>query len=379
MLIHIARFKNPATTLRPLVNNYLNELYHKLKYEYQEGEIIFRTLWEEKFRETSKKRLAEKYNDSWGKIEEFLLPTLESAMKNVKVINGDSGDVLDYSMASSGDYIVIGGDKLSRGLTLEGLVVSYYYRNSKMYDSLLQMGRWFGYRKGWIDVCRVFTTVRFMNDFITVGKVLQRFRSDVAEMYSQNLNPREVGQRIMFSPNLIPTARNKMKSTTKVKVSFSGEIQQVISFDRRFVKGNFKATEDFISGLGKVKQRANNKVVFKNVKVEKILAYLREYKECGSYFGYGHISIVNWINYIENLVKLGEINCWTVVVSSMLTEQEGNKIDFAGYQVYKRKRTLRDAESHEKLEYYTVKATTEPKDFVEFFDPDSKEYKTVER
>lgn len=378
MLIHIARFKNPATTLRPLVNSYLNELYHKLKYEYQESISIFKDLWEDKFKGTSKKRLAEKFNDSWDKIEEYLLPTLESAMKNVKVINGDSGDVLDYSIAASGDYIVIGGDKLSRGLTLEGLVVSYYYRNSKMYDSLLQMGRWFGYRKGWIDVCRVFTTVRFMNDFITVGKVLQKFKSDVADMYSQNLNPREVGQRIMFSPNLIPTARNKMKSTTKVKVSFSGEVQQVISFDRRFVEHNYSLTENFISGLGKAKQRSNNKVVFKNVKVDKILDYLREYKECGSYYGYGHISIVNWINYIENLVKLGELNCWTVILSSLQSEKDGNGIDFAGYKIYKPSRTLRDIEKHERLEYYTIKVNSSPKDFVEFFDPDSKEYKTVD-
>ncbi|REN09897.1 hypothetical protein DSI41_20845, partial [Mycobacterium tuberculosis] len=54
--------------------------------------------------------------------------------------------------------IAVGGDKLSRGLTLEGLSVSYYMRVSKMYDSLLQMGRWFGYRPGYLDLCRIYTS-----------------------------------------------------------------------------------------------------------------------------------------------------------------------------------------------------------------------------
>ena len=56
--------------------------------------------------------------------------------------------------------IAIGGDKLARGLTLEGLCVSYFLRASKMYDTLMQMGRWFGYRPGYLDLCRLYTTAR---------------------------------------------------------------------------------------------------------------------------------------------------------------------------------------------------------------------------
>lgn len=52
--------------------------------------------------------------------------------------------------------IVIGGFTLSRGLTLEGLIVSYFYRNSKMYDTLMQMGRWFGYRNNYEELCRIY-------------------------------------------------------------------------------------------------------------------------------------------------------------------------------------------------------------------------------
>lgn len=241
MLIHTARYKNPSTTLKPLVADYVAELYQGIKYHFYEAIKEFKHLWKTKFEKVSQMRLGVSYKDTWDNIAKYILPTLESTMKNIKVINGDSGDMLDYSLATSGDYIVIGGDKLSRGLTLEWLVVSYYYRNSRTYDSLLQMGRWFGYRKGWSDICRVFTTVRFINDFITVGKVIQQFKADVEDMYNLKLNPREVGQRIMYSPNLIPTARAKMKSITKYKVSFSGRIQQVITFGREYIKSNFEA------------------------------------------------------------------------------------------------------------------------------------------
>ena len=374
MLIHIARFKNPSTTLKPLVLDYVSKLYQDIKYHYFDSIDQFKNLWEAKFEKVSKVRLGNDYNDSWAKIEPFILPTIESAVANIKVINGDSGDILSYS-SSTGDYIVIGGDKLSRGLTLEGLVVSYYYRNSKTYDSLLQMGRWFGYRKGWIDVCRVFTTVRFINDFITVGKVLQKFKNDVDDMYNQHLNPREVGQRIMYSPNLIPTARAKMKSTVKYKVSFSGQIQQLITFDRKYVKANFNAANKFISNLSDGEKRGN-KVVFKNVSVDAVLSYLKDYKDCDMVYDFGHISIKNWVKYIENLVAKGELSNWTVVLYS-LNKKTSNEAQIGNYTVYKPERALRDFGDSSGMTYFNIKNIADPKDFAEFFDPASPEYSSV--
>lgn len=374
MLIHIARFKNPSTTLKPLVSNYIDELYNKLKYSYDKTIPAYKKFWEENFAPVSERRLGADFHDNWESIKNFLMPTIESIQLNIKVVNGDSEDLLDYSSTKTGDYIVIGGDKLSRGLTLEGLVVSYYYRKSQAYDSLLQMGRWFGYRRGWIDVCRVFTTVRFMNDFITVGKVLQRFKADVQEMYDMHLNPREVGQRIMYSPNLIPTARSKMKSTTKIKVSFSGGVQQVITFDRKFRDDNLTLTNDFIASLGKGEVRPNRKVVFRHISPETILNYLRKYKDCSNYYGYGHISIGNWIKYIENLNTRGELKDWTVVLNSLRTQNDSNKINIGGYDIYKASRTLRDDGDSSTFKLYTIKTNNDPTDFREVFDPNSKEY-----
>lgn len=374
MLIHIARFKNPSTTLKPLVSDYIDDLYNNLKYSYENTVKEYKQFWEDKFAPVSKTRLGDDFKDNWDSIKNFLMPTIESIQMNIKVVNGDSEDLLDYSSTKSGDYIVIGGDKLSRGLTLEGLVVSYYYRRSRTYDSLLQMGRWFGYRGGWIDVCRVFTTVNFMNDFITVGKVLQRFKADVQEMYDMHLNPREVGQRIMYSPNLIPTARNKMKTTTKIKISFSGGIQQIITFDRNFREDNLELTRNFIASLGKGEVRPNRKVVFKGVSSNTILNYLKKYKDCSNYYDYGHISIRNWIKYIENLNLRGELKEWTIVLNSLQTEKADNKINIGGYEIYKASRTLRDDGDSSAFKFYTIKTNNDPTDFREVFDPVSKEY-----
>ena len=94
---------------------------------------------------------------SWEDVRSRLV---ESSQRiEVKVINGAARDALDYWDRPDGlSAIAIGGDKLSRGLTLEGLSVSYYLRASRMYDTLLQMGRWFGYRPGYPDLCRLYTT-----------------------------------------------------------------------------------------------------------------------------------------------------------------------------------------------------------------------------
>lgn len=382
MLIHIARFKNPSNTLKPLVEQYVADLLLEITYNFKNEVKKYKARWEDDFSVISKKRLGDKFYDKWSDIENYLEPTLNSIkLDRIKVLNGDSGDILNYSASEDGDYIVIGGDKLSRGLTLEGLSVSYYWRKSQNYDSLLQMARWFGYRNGWIDVCRIYTSSRFMRDFITVGKVLERFKLDLANMFNDNLNPRDVGQRIMYSSNLLPTSRNKMKNATKLKVSFSNEIQQIISFDRNLIPQNYELTIDYINNiLGEPTYKTETgKLVYKNVNVDKILYYLKNYHECGSYYEYGQINIGNWIKYIENLVVKGELTTWTVVISSLKVMNPEKEIKVLGgkYSLFKRERILRDVGPASEMDHYTVKAITDPSDFREALDIGSNEYRNT--
>lgn len=374
MLIHVARYKNPSTSLKPLVQEYLNELYKKLKYEFDDEVEVYREYWENEFKETSMNRLGDEYQDNWDDIKTYLLDTIASASTGIKVVNGDLNDQIDYSATSSGEHIVIGGDKLSRGLTLDGLIVSYYYRKSNMYDSLLQMGRWFGYREGWIDLCRVYTTVIILNTFIWAGKALEKFKDDINEMYAQKKNPREVGQKIMYSPKLLPTSRNKMKHATKAKVSFSEEVQQLISFAKKHIKYNYDLTQNFIASLGSGEKRNKNKIVFKNVPVEVVLKYMKSYKDADEYKG--QIAIQNWIKYIENVSALGELKTWTIVLNSLAYDEE-RELKVGEHTIYKAHRTLREVGDVSKMNTYLVKTNIDPTDFREIFDPSSEKYKNI--
>ena len=111
-----------------------------------------------------------------------ILERLPDFIKRVKLlqINSDSKDELDYEDHPNGlKAIIIGGNRLSRGLTLEGLTISYFTRSSIMYDTLLQMGRWFGFRKGYEDLVRIFTTPKLYDWFSWLCEVERAIRDDI--------------------------------------------------------------------------------------------------------------------------------------------------------------------------------------------------------
>ena len=119
---------------------------------------------------------------TWDEIEPYLYKVASKI--EVKAINGKAADGgLDYDSYPNGcSVIAVGGDKLSRGLTLEGLSISYYTRVSKTYDTLLQMGRWFGYRTGYEDVCRLYTSKKLAQWYQHIAVVNEEFRQELDEM-----------------------------------------------------------------------------------------------------------------------------------------------------------------------------------------------------
>ena len=135
---------------------------------------------------------------SW---EEVRLKLVESSLRiQLKVINGAAKDVLDYWDNPEGlSTIVIGGDKLSRGLTLEGLSVSYYLRASRMYDTLLQMGRWFGYRPGYVDLCRLYTTDELREFYSHITMATDELRQEFDLMADRGMTPSDFGLRVTKS------------------------------------------------------------------------------------------------------------------------------------------------------------------------------------
>ena len=157
--------------------------------------------------------------ESWPDVQARLHDSVSAV--NVVEVNSRSPGALDYvEYENTGlNVIAVGGFSLSRGLTLEGLVVSYFLRNSMMYDTLLQMGRWFGYRQGYEDLCRVWMPEEAQGWYTHITESIDELREELGRMQSVNATPKEFGLRVRSHPDtLVVTARNKMGSGRRMRV-----------------------------------------------------------------------------------------------------------------------------------------------------------------
>jgi hypothetical protein len=196
--------------------------------------------------------------------------------------NFRSRDRLDYS----GEPVVaiaVGGNTLSRGLTLEGLVVSFFARAAKTYDTLLQMGRWFGFRPGYEDLPRIWMTEQLQSWFRHLATVEHEIRLDIERYEEQNLSPREVGVRIRTHPVLNVTA--KMGAARIAYASYGGRRVQTRYFresDNAWLAGNLDAAKGLVSdGLADGVTREDKgagRVLFHRVDVRHVVAFLRSYE-----------------------------------------------------------------------------------------------------
>lgn len=150
----------------------------------------------------------------------------------IVVENSASDARLDFDNPAR-KYIVVGGSVLARGLTIEGLVVSYFVRTSSQYDTLLQMGRWFGYRPGYADLPRLWMTADLSAAFRDLAAVENEIRRDIAEYVRRDQTPLEFAVRIRQIPGMAITAAAKMMNAETCDVSFSGDHLQTIRFQHR--------------------------------------------------------------------------------------------------------------------------------------------------
>lgn len=199
---------------------------------------------------------------------------------------------LDYSKEKGLTPIVIGGNSLARGLTLEGLCTSYFLRESKQYDTLMQMGRWFGYRPNYEDICRVFITERLKGYFAAISRATDELKDSIRLMNRAGKTPLEFGLRVRNSVGgLLITARNKMRSAqTRVEwLDYSGHLLEsyVIPADKEQTCANNTALHQFIQTLDtKYRRRVHNKetesqcgIIWEDVNFQDIEDYIRSTHE----------------------------------------------------------------------------------------------------
>lgn len=292
MLVHVTRFTSVQRGVADAVSAELHSLVNRLRYG--DGSFtpplrdVLRREWENDFEKTTRAVLAHGIRDTeiipltWKQVEPHLVEAASAI--TVRVINGTVADVLDYRSNPDGvSIIAIGGDKLSRGLTLEGLSVSYFLRSSRMYDTLMQMGRWFGYRPGYLDLCRLYTTDDLTTWYRHIALASVELKREFEHMASIGGTPKDYGLRVRTHPNgLQITGASKLRTGTEMKVSFSGTIAEtVVLFNAPAVlRGNAEAVQELLARADAAVKRTEDKsrAIWSRVPADEVIRFLQNYR-----------------------------------------------------------------------------------------------------
>jgi len=214
---------------------------------------------------------------------EEVLARVPDVLERLEIVveNAPSAERLDYSSDPS-CWIVVGGNILSRGLTLEGLCTTYFLRQSRQYDSLLQMGRWFGYREGYADLQRIWMPDHIRENFRKLALVEHELREEIAEYARRNATPEDFAVRIRVFPGLVATARAKMRHARTVDIDYAGRHLQTIRFrhrDREMLARNWQVGGRLLelAGGNNTVEKVAQGFLWKDVPLEIVLQFLAEY------------------------------------------------------------------------------------------------------
>lgn len=217
---------------------------------------------------------------TWAQVERELAPALRSL--GVYVENGVAQEVnFDVGTVHG---IVIGGNVLSRGLTIEGLAVSFFIRTASTYDTLLQMGRWFGFRKGYLDVSRIWMPLSLQRDFADLALVEEEIRTDIKRYAQEGLSPTQFAVRIRRHSTLLVTSKLKARRAVNVSIGYAGREVSTRVFYRKDEKWLSNAWAsgahllDRIAATGRKPDEIEGSIIFRGVEAEKVLDFLQEYE-----------------------------------------------------------------------------------------------------
>ncbi|QWB96604.1 Z1 domain-containing protein [Mycoplasmatota bacterium] len=269
-------------------------------------------------------------------------------------------DNLNFSSA----FIVIGGSTLSRGLTLEGLTTTYFVRNSQQADTLMQMGRWFGYRRGYELLPRLWLSNKTTSQFEFLSQLDFDLRNELSSMQMKGKKPSEYGPRINKLPQisfLKVTSKKKMQNSIIVEGGFNDYKGQTTAMyrDDTIIESNFKKTYNFIKNLGKNNQDFknsfnHNSYVWIDVHYNKIFDFLLslEYPAINSV----HLDMKEISNWYKKSYSHDELDQWNVVVPGL--NEAVNKVDFGNIKLNLINRTIFEDSDENIMKFGSI---TDPK------------------
>lgn len=333
MLVHVSRLLSWQNHITRLVQNKFDyyrrgiemsvpSIIEEMRIAYEEDAIDYKS-----FKTTSKLILESdlKSLDHYVQVHEWsdVLLHLNDAVSRIQVrqINGGSADALNYYDNKNGlSVIAVGGDKLSRGLTLEGLSVSYYLRASRMYDTLMQMGRWFGYRSGYVDLCRLFTSCDLNEWFCHISLASDELRDEFDYLSDVvGSTPKQYALRVRTHPGVLQiSASNKIRRAQTVQVSWSGRLIETyeLSKNPEIISKNLEITKKLITRLGPANLESNyylwNGIPFGHIK--------EFFSEFNVHDNLKSASPKNLLKFIEFKYGKNELQFWNI---GLITKQSG--------------------------------------------------------
>jgi hypothetical protein len=377
MLVHVTRFTAVQRLVADQVLSEVKTLERRLRHG--EGDArgarqALRAMWDRDFVPTTRTVVDRGFEaptalQHWDEVE----PRLAAAVSSIKVrqINGLAGEVLDYvEHKDTGlNVIAVGGDKLSRGLTLEGLSVSYFLRASRMYDTLMQMGRWFGYRHGYLDLCRLYTTTEMAEWFSHIADASDELRRDFDRMVASGSTPRDFGQRVRSHPVLMVTSRVKMRHGRTIDLTYDGDISETINFwrDGQHLSDNWDATRGLVQALesahGPAIQARNRSTawMWNDADPELILSFLKAYTE---HEASKRVKTSLLADYIQRESSANRLRTWTVAIATGDGRQEEN-LSSHPFKLVKRswhENTSGDIEELKRQNHYRIRRLLNPPD-----------------
>ena len=339
MLVNASRFMNVQSQLRNEIHSRLDavkgscRIYGALPATDALGDAEIQALHDVWTREFSGTEF------DWNQVQS----RLHQAASPVTVVevNSRSSGTLDYigNQQDGLNVIAVGGFSLSRGLTLEGLMISYFLRNSMMYDTLMQMGRWFGYRPGYEDLCRIWMPEEAQGWYEHIAESIEELRDDLRSMEATNATPEEFGLRVRSHPDsLIVTARNKMGSGSPVvmDIGLAGKLVEThtllrdeasLNANRNAVHNLAERLETALSSNQPTKQDTFG-WLFTGVPVQLVLDFLIEFRDHeGPTVTYGEPKL----RYIRERAG-DELETWDVLFASRRSGD--STFDIRGKTIY---------------------------------------------
>jgi hypothetical protein len=231
-------------------------------------------------------------------------------------LNSNWPDELNFDAQPTLKAVIVGGNKLSRGVTIEGLLVSYYVRAAPYYDTHLQMGRWFGYRGDYVDLTRLYSTQVLVTWFHDVATAEEDLRRQI-EMYDRlKVTPRDLAPRIRTHPVMMVTAPNKMRDAQEISQSYAGELVQTLRFPfgepgiLDLLDANVDVTRTLLGSLGSPERTEDGKLAWEDADVGVVQSLLGEFRVIPQQ----SIDPATVREYIREQTTHGELVRWSVVV-----------------------------------------------------------------